>query len=112
MERLELDEDIDAAPSAPTLELSDDPDLDGPLAIGTGTLRRLEPMSDPSERARELAELEKRFDLCLAGLNMHFQPIVHADRQLFGYESLLRSTDKSLPHPGAILDAAERLERV
>jgi EAL domain-containing protein (putative c-di-GMP-specific phosphodiesterase class I) len=44
---------------------------------------------------------------------MHFQPIVHAsDRTLFGYESLLRSRDKGLPHPGAILDAAERLERV
>jgi len=25
---------------------------------------------------------------------------------------LLRSQDKSLPHPGAILDAAERLERI
>ena len=44
---------------------------------------------------------------------MHFQPIVHAStRTRFGYEALLRSTDRSLPHPGAILDAAERLERV
>ena len=44
---------------------------------------------------------------------MHFQPIVHAaTRARFGYEALLRSTDRSLPHPGAILDAAERLERI
>jgi EAL domain-containing protein (putative c-di-GMP-specific phosphodiesterase class I) len=60
-----------------------------------------------------LRELEDRFGRCLAGLVMHFQPIVHATtRARFGYEALLRSTDKSLPHPGAILDAAERLERV
>jgi len=31
---------------------------------------------------------------------------------VFGYEALLRSREPSLPHPGAILDAAERLERV
>ena len=44
---------------------------------------------------------------------MHFQPIVHASsRARFGYEALLRSRDNSLPHPGAILDAAERLERI
>jgi EAL domain-containing protein (putative c-di-GMP-specific phosphodiesterase class I) len=30
----------------------------------------------------------------------------------FGYEALLRSRDRSLPNPGAMLDAAERLERV
>src|SRR6185295_18851003 len=48
-----------------------------------------------------------------ATLNMFFQPIVHASTRVrFGYEALLRSTDKSLPHPGAILDAAERLERI
>jgi EAL domain-containing protein (putative c-di-GMP-specific phosphodiesterase class I) len=58
-----------------------------------------------------LAELESRLDRCLAGLQMHFQPIVYPDRGRFGYEALLRSTDRSLPHPGAILDAAERLER-
>ena len=58
-----------------------------------------------------LADLEQRLDRCIAGLQMHFQPIVYPDRVRFGYEALLRSTDKSLPHPGAILDAAERLER-
>ena len=60
-----------------------------------------------------LRELEASFDRCLAGLVMHFQPIVYADtRARFGYEALMRSADKSLPHPGAILDAAERLERI
>lgn len=68
---------------------------------------------DPEQVARHLRELEGKLDRCLAGLTMYFQPIVHAStRRRFGYEALMRSTDKSLPHPGAILDAAERLERV
>jgi len=67
---------------------------------------------DDSDAALQLRELEGQLDRCLAALNLHFQPIVHAaTRARFGYEALLRSTDKSLPHPGAILDAAERLER-
>jgi EAL domain-containing protein (putative c-di-GMP-specific phosphodiesterase class I) len=61
----------------------------------------------------ELAELEAKLGRCLAALTMHFQPIVHAaSRARFGYEALLRSADKSLPHPGAILDACERLEKI
>jgi EAL domain-containing protein (putative c-di-GMP-specific phosphodiesterase class I) len=44
---------------------------------------------------------------------MAYQPIVRAaNRTLFGYEALLRSEEKALPHPGAILDAAERLGRL
>jgi EAL domain-containing protein (putative c-di-GMP-specific phosphodiesterase class I) len=61
----------------------------------------------------ELAELEQKLLKCIAALTMHFQPIVRAsDRGRFAYEALLRSADKSLPHPGAILDAAERLEKI
>jgi EAL domain-containing protein (putative c-di-GMP-specific phosphodiesterase class I) len=57
--------------------------------------------------------LEASFDRALASMWMAYQPIVHArDRTLFGYEALMRSTESTLPHPGAILDAAERLERV
>jgi EAL domain-containing protein (putative c-di-GMP-specific phosphodiesterase class I) len=61
----------------------------------------------------QLADLETKLTSCIAGLVMSFQPIVHAaNRVRFGYEALLRSSDKSLPHPGAILDAAERLEKI
>jgi EAL domain-containing protein (putative c-di-GMP-specific phosphodiesterase class I) len=61
----------------------------------------------------ELRDLEDKLSRCLGTLTMHFQPIVYATtRERFGYEALLRTTDKSLPHPGAILDAAERLERI
>jgi EAL domain-containing protein (putative c-di-GMP-specific phosphodiesterase class I) len=56
------------------------------------------------------AGLEASFERALASLWIAFQPIVRAgDRSIFGYEALLRSTEPSLPHPGAVLDAAERL---
>ncbi len=57
--------------------------------------------------------LEASFERALDTLWMAYQPIVRvADRSLFGYEALLRSEQKALPHPGAILDAAERLDRL
>jgi EAL domain-containing protein (putative c-di-GMP-specific phosphodiesterase class I) len=63
--------------------------------------------------AYALRELEDKLNRCVATLAMHFQPIVDArTRGRFGYEALLRTTDTALPHPGAVLDAAERLERV
>ena len=66
-----------------------------------------------SSDAHTLRDLEDKLNRCVATLAMHFQPIVHAQtRARFGYEALLRSTDAALPHPGAVLDAAERLERV
>ena len=61
----------------------------------------------------ELRALEDKLARCIQSLTMNFQPIVYAaTRERFGYEALLRSSDKSLPHPGAILDAAERLEKI
>jgi EAL domain-containing protein (putative c-di-GMP-specific phosphodiesterase class I) len=57
--------------------------------------------------------LEASFDRALETLWMAYQPIVRtSDGRLYGYEALLRSSEKSLPHAGAILDAAERLDRV
>jgi EAL domain-containing protein (putative c-di-GMP-specific phosphodiesterase class I) len=57
--------------------------------------------------------LEAKFDRALATLWMAYQPIVRVfDRTIFGYEALLRSEETALPHPGAILDAAERLGRL
>jgi EAL domain-containing protein (putative c-di-GMP-specific phosphodiesterase class I) len=80
--------------------------------VAAALARGTEPNPAYDPRA-ELSRLEGSLDRCIAGLAMHFQPIVDArDRRRFGYEALLRSTDRSLPHPGAILDAAERLERV
>jgi len=59
------------------------------------------------------AGLEARFEHALETMWIAFQPIVEpARRRVFGYEALLRAAEPSLPHPGAILDAAERLERL
>jgi EAL domain-containing protein (putative c-di-GMP-specific phosphodiesterase class I)/CheY-like chemotaxis protein len=59
------------------------------------------------------AGLEARFEHALETMWIAFQPIVEpARRRVFGYEALLRAAEPSLPHPGAILDAAERLDRL
>lgn len=64
-------------------------------------------------RAGDRAGLERTLSTALLGLRMAFQPIVHAKNgALFGYEALMRSSEPTLPHPGAVLDAAERLGRV
>lgn len=85
----------------------------GEFAIGTAELALEEIAAHDLKLQEELSDLEGKFAECMAGLNMFYQPIVHAhDRSRFGYEALLRSASRALPHPGAILDAAERLERI
>ncbi len=57
------------------------------------------------------APLEASFQRALDSLWMAYQPIVRADGgAVYGYEALLRSAEETLPHPGAVLDAAERLQ--
>ena len=96
------------------LDLDGIPEPPSEIADGTSKIERL----DPQLVSDELIELEDKFERCVATVTMHYQPIVHAEAwqskqpSIFGYEALLRTLDKSLPHPGAILDAAERLERV
>jgi EAL domain-containing protein (putative c-di-GMP-specific phosphodiesterase class I) len=61
----------------------------------------------------ERADLGAGLDRALERMWMAFQPIVRADRGgTFGFEALMRTTETSLPHPGAILSAAERLGRL
>jgi EAL domain-containing protein (putative c-di-GMP-specific phosphodiesterase class I) len=98
-------------PPLPTLpHATKAPELE-PAAFAAGT--HPHSLFEASDAAYQLRDLEDKLGRCLATLTMHFQPIVHAaDRRRFGYEALLRSGDKALPHPGAILDAAERLEKV
>jgi EAL domain-containing protein (putative c-di-GMP-specific phosphodiesterase class I) len=59
------------------------------------------------------ASLEASFDRTLETLWMAYQPIVDVRTcTLYAYESLLHSNEPALPHPGAVLDAAERLDRL
>lgn len=63
-----------------------------------------------SGEASDRAGLEASFRSALESLWVAFQPILDAQRRaVLGYEALLRSDEPSLPHPGAVLDAAERL---
>jgi EAL domain-containing protein (putative c-di-GMP-specific phosphodiesterase class I) len=57
-------------------------------------------------------DLRAAFDDCMETLWMAFQPIVTREGELYGHEALMRSTEPRLPHPGAVLDAAERLDRL
>jgi EAL domain-containing protein (putative c-di-GMP-specific phosphodiesterase class I) len=59
------------------------------------------------------AALGASFDRALATLWMAYQPIVSGRTgQVYGYEALMRSSEPSMPHPRAILDAAEQLGRL
>jgi len=59
------------------------------------------------------AGIEASFERAMQSMWIAYQPIVYASKQeVFGYEALLRSGEPSLPHPGAIIDAAERLDRL
>jgi EAL domain-containing protein (putative c-di-GMP-specific phosphodiesterase class I) len=75
------------------------------------------PRIDDPESARvyvaNLATLESHFKRAMGSLYLAFQPIVWAaSGEVFGYEALMRPNDPALPHPGAMLDAAERLHRL
>lgn len=57
--------------------------------------------------------LDNSFNQVLDTLWMAYQPIVRAsDNGVAGFEALLRSDIPELPHPGAVLDAAQRLNRL
>lgn len=59
------------------------------------------------------AGLEASFDRAVSSMWMAYHPIIDVNKKLiFGYEALLRSTEPSLPHPGAVIDAAMRLGRL
>jgi EAL domain-containing protein (putative c-di-GMP-specific phosphodiesterase class I) len=61
----------------------------------------------------DLAGLQGAFAQALGGMWMAYQPIVRAaDGHVFGHEALMRTAKRTLPNPGAMFDAAERLGRV
>jgi len=65
--------------------------------------------SSPQERRA----LEERLKRALETLQMAYQPIVRAeDATPVAYETLMRPQDGHFPHPGALLGAAEQLQRL
>lgn len=64
-------------------------------------------------RVADRAGADAVLDRAIASLWMAYQPIVHASNfSLFAFEALLRVEEPLLPHPGAVLAAAERAVRV
>ncbi|HEY4105085.1 MAG TPA: EAL domain-containing response regulator [Polyangiaceae bacterium] len=64
-------------------------------------------------RVGDRAGISAVLERALGSLWVAYQPIVKAlDYSLFAHEVLMRSNEPDLPHPGAVLKAAERVERV
>ncbi|HVU00564.1 MAG TPA: EAL domain-containing protein [Polyangiaceae bacterium] len=87
-------------------------------AIALGALARtkresLRLLGSEFPEAGDRAGLEVTLDRALGSMWMAYQPIVSAEtKTVIAYEALLRSGEPALPHPGAVLDAAERLGRL
>jgi EAL domain-containing protein (putative c-di-GMP-specific phosphodiesterase class I) len=109
---------------APTLQTAID-------AVGTGALRYLcKPIETAAlhQVAREVIDARRRSSADRAAANdgvdaedlrglsraleqlyMVFQPIVRPERrEVYAYEALVRTREPSVPHPGALLDLAQR----
>jgi EAL domain-containing protein (putative c-di-GMP-specific phosphodiesterase class I)/CheY-like chemotaxis protein len=70
-------------------------------------------LSGEGAQPGDRAALEGAFERALGGLWLAFQPIVStSEKRVFAYEALMRSREAALPHPGAMLSAAERLDRL
>jgi EAL domain-containing protein (putative c-di-GMP-specific phosphodiesterase class I)/ActR/RegA family two-component response regulator len=87
-------------------------------AINVGRMARLkrsyvEEFGSGTFRIGDRAGVEATLDRALASLWMAYQPIVRAETgSIFAYEALLRSEEPLLPHPGAVLKAAEQASRI
>jgi EAL domain-containing protein (putative c-di-GMP-specific phosphodiesterase class I)/CheY-like chemotaxis protein len=87
-------------------------------AVDTGRIARLkrecsQEFGSGSFYVGDRAGIESKLNRALQSLWMVYQPIVRAsDGTVYGYEALLRSEEPMLPHPGAVLRAAEKLHRV
>lgn len=78
--------------------------------LGQAKRMALSVLGNTSGEGSDRSGLAASFKRALDSMWIAYQPIVDAtDRSVLGYEALLRSDEPSLPHPGAVLDAAERL---
>jgi EAL domain-containing protein (putative c-di-GMP-specific phosphodiesterase class I) len=84
-------------------------------AIAVRQAMRLQQQASEAQEQKDRvrADLDSAFDRMLQGLWIAVQPIVSwPTRTVLGHEALMRSVEPALPHPGAILVAAEELGRV
>ena len=77
------------------------------------TQQAAELLGHTSALGADRAGLEASYERAIQSLWIAYQPILNAATGIvFGYEALLRSGEPTLPHPGAVIDAAERLDRL
>jgi EAL domain-containing protein (putative c-di-GMP-specific phosphodiesterase class I)/CheY-like chemotaxis protein len=87
-------------------------------ALGLNRLAKIrrEALSLYQERNSQHGETSRRelnFGRAVAAVYMVYQPIVSWSRkEPFGYEALVRSSETTMPGPGALFDAAEELGRI
>lgn len=63
--------------------------------------------------AGDLLSLALSFERALDSMWMAYQPIVSlGSKRITAYEALMRTSEPALPNPGAVIDAAERLDRL
>ncbi|MET0792271.1 MAG: EAL domain-containing response regulator [Polyangiaceae bacterium] len=87
-------------------------------AVDAGRIARFkrecaEEFGSGSFHVGDRAGIESKLNRALASSWMAYQPIVRAaDGSIYGHEAFLRSEEPVLPHPAAVLRAAEKLRRV
>jgi CheY-like chemotaxis protein len=87
-------------------------------AVRMGKMARLKReaiqlLGDQTKELGDRASLEVGFNRALESMWMAYQPnIRYSERRVIAYEALLRSNEPTLPHPGAMLDAAQRLGKL
>jgi EAL domain-containing protein (putative c-di-GMP-specific phosphodiesterase class I) len=74
--------------------------------------RQLLELRGASTLASDRIGLEASLVRAIEGMWLVFQPIVRENGALFGYETLMRSSEPDLPGPVAVLQAAEALGRL
>lgn len=87
-------------------------------ALGLNRLAQIrrEALSLYQERSSQHGEASRRemnFGRAVAAVYMVYQPIISwSRREAFGYEALVRSSETTMPGPGALFDTAEQLGRL
>jgi EAL domain-containing protein (putative c-di-GMP-specific phosphodiesterase class I) len=66
-----------------------------------------------SPLAGDIAGLHASLERALDSVCVHFQPIVaRKTQETIGFEALVRTREPSMPNPGTLIEAAERLGRI
>jgi len=90
----------------------DSPALQAAAADGV-RLRRRDGGDRHDQRMRDDDAHAASLDRAFASLYMAYQPIVRwGGREVYAYEALVRTREPSVPHPGVLLDLAQRLGRL